>query len=269
MQPSESLLKKHQRQFLDFLRHIGANSPEAVRGERIVEIGFKNGLFLQQCHAAGMQAIGTEVNSDYLTAVRNDRQLDGIEFILAGDDGTLDIADGSTDYVVSFQVLEHVADLEGLIAQCVRILKPGGMMIHACPNYQSFYEGHYGVIWWPFLTKRSGAWYLRMLRCYSPYYQSLSLVKPSTLRHLEKQWAGQLTTISRGKAEFMASFCPEQIARIGQPLLRRVFTALWHLRAISKPMLWIIAQLGWYYPLIWIARKRCESEHAPSPARLE
>lgn len=42
------------------------------------------------------------------------------------------------DAVVSFQVLEHVADPAGFISGCVKCLKPGGRLIIAVPAHDSF-----------------------------------------------------------------------------------------------------------------------------------
>lgn len=42
------------------------------------------------------------------------------------------------DAVVSFQVLEHVADPAGFIRACVKCLKPGGRLIFAVPAHDSF-----------------------------------------------------------------------------------------------------------------------------------
>jgi SAM-dependent methyltransferase len=39
------------------------------------------------------------------------------------------LEDGAADVVVSSQVLEHVVDVEGYLAECRRLLKPGGMLL--------------------------------------------------------------------------------------------------------------------------------------------
>ena len=41
----------------------------------------------------------------------------------------LPLADGSMDGVVSFQVLEHVWDLDWYLGECRRLLKPGGWLL--------------------------------------------------------------------------------------------------------------------------------------------
>lgn len=43
-------------------------------------------------------------------------------------------ADGQFDFVVSFQVIEHIEDHEGYIREIVRMLKPGGKAIISTPN---------------------------------------------------------------------------------------------------------------------------------------
>lgn len=44
------------------------------------------------------------------------------------------IDDGSMDYVITFQVVEHIKDDFGFIAEIHRILKPGGKLIISTPN---------------------------------------------------------------------------------------------------------------------------------------
>lgn len=44
------------------------------------------------------------------------------------------IASGSMDYVISFQVIEHIKDDFGLIAEIERVLRPGGKLIISTPN---------------------------------------------------------------------------------------------------------------------------------------
>jgi SAM-dependent methyltransferase len=44
-------------------------------------------------------------------------------------DGTVPLADGSVDAVLSTQVLEHVTDPGLYLAECVRVLRPGGRLL--------------------------------------------------------------------------------------------------------------------------------------------
>jgi SAM-dependent methyltransferase len=50
------------------------------------------------------------------------------DITIAGD-GTVPVADGSFDAVLSTQVLEHVADPAVYLAECLRVLRPGGRLL--------------------------------------------------------------------------------------------------------------------------------------------
>lgn len=49
--------------------------------------------------------------------------------------------EGAYDVVCSFQVLEHVYDVHSYLDACARLLKPGGTLIVAVPNNDSFIQG--------------------------------------------------------------------------------------------------------------------------------
>ena len=42
------------------------------------------------------------------------------------------------DVVCSFQVLEHVSDIQGFLAGCLRALKTGGLLIICVPSFDSY-----------------------------------------------------------------------------------------------------------------------------------
>jgi SAM-dependent methyltransferase len=59
--------------------------------------------------------------------------------------GLLDAPDGSFDVVVSFQVLEHVRDLDTYFAEARRVLRPGGRLLlstHGSWFYHPYPEDH-------------------------------------------------------------------------------------------------------------------------------
>jgi SAM-dependent methyltransferase len=74
----------------------------------------------------------------------------------------LPFADATFDLVVLDQVIEHVNDQSRVLAEAFRVLKPGGAMYVACPNYLRFYEPHYKIWFFPLLPKLLGALYLRL-----------------------------------------------------------------------------------------------------------
>ena len=53
----------------------------------------------------------------------------------------LPMADASVDVVVNFQVVEHLWDQPQFIAECFRVLRPGGLLLISTPNRITFTPG--------------------------------------------------------------------------------------------------------------------------------
>jgi SAM-dependent methyltransferase len=66
--------------------------------------------------------------------------------------GRLDFPDAYFDLVTNNQVLEHVADLDQVLDEIDRVLKPGGKVLSLFPSRDVWREGHSGI---PFLHRFS------------------------------------------------------------------------------------------------------------------
>ena len=53
----------------------------------------------------------------------------------------LPLADGAVDVVVNFQVIEHLWDQAQFVAECHRVLRPGGVLLMSTPNRITFSPG--------------------------------------------------------------------------------------------------------------------------------
>lgn len=53
----------------------------------------------------------------------------------------LPLADGAVDVVVSLQVIEHVWNHPQFVAECLRVLRPGGQLVLSTPNRLTFSPG--------------------------------------------------------------------------------------------------------------------------------
>ena len=243
-----------KEQFDVFLAECGI-SRDDCRGASLLELGFGNCLFLNECTKAGMNVTGLEVRPHTFEKARG--SFPGLDLLLY-DGGKIPLSDNSFDYAVSFQVLEHTVSPGDFLNECLRVLKPGGVMYHKFPNYKSFYEGHYKILWLPFLTKSAGRLYLKMFGKYTPYYESLSLTKPSTIKEFGEKHLGSIELITDGTKEFDRGFTPAQAAKIKNGFLRRIVSFAVNSKLLRNLICTTLIKTGMYYPLMIIARKRAK-----------
>lgn len=58
-----------------------------------------------------------------------------------GNLAALPLADASLDVVVNFQVIEHLWDQPQFVGECLRVLRPGGVLLMSTPNRITFSPG--------------------------------------------------------------------------------------------------------------------------------
>ena len=102
---------------------------------KVLEVGCGRGAFLTRLgHEKGCQAKGLELNQRGVAAAR------AAGLSVAGTDVREYAAQhtGEFDAACAFQVLEHVPDVSGFLTALVRLVRPGGRLILAVPNHDSF-----------------------------------------------------------------------------------------------------------------------------------
>jgi len=132
----------------------------------ILDLGSGVGNFVVSCRHQGLRAFGVELdrigqNSAVTALGIASRRLDSTPFAAAVGE-QLPFADSTFDLVVMDQVIEHVADQKRVLVEALRVLKPGGALYVACPNYLRFYEPHYKISFLPLMPKFLGSVYLRL-----------------------------------------------------------------------------------------------------------
>lgn len=117
----EQLLPIRQLELDAALRHIPA-------GSVVLEIGAGNGWQASRLRERGHDVVALDVGPR--------RPEHGEHFDVQLYDGVhLPLADSSVDVIFSSNVLEHVEDLPGLLADCRRVLRPGGHAVHIVPSH--------------------------------------------------------------------------------------------------------------------------------------
>lgn len=122
--------RRHEAAYLDLLGHCAdAVVLEAGCGE-----GY--GARLIARHAARVVAL----DYDGFTATHAGRAYPELA-VLRGNLASLPLRTGSVDVVANLQVIEHLWDQEGFVAECVRVLRPGGRLLMTTPNRLTFSPG--------------------------------------------------------------------------------------------------------------------------------
>jgi ubiquinone/menaquinone biosynthesis C-methylase UbiE len=99
---------------------------------RVIDVGCGAGWFSGALAAAGCSVVGVDVAEE---AVRRARARHGdLEFVVAGGE-QLPFADGSFDAAWLGEVLEHVQDGPGLLAEVARVVGPGGRLMLSTPDH--------------------------------------------------------------------------------------------------------------------------------------
>lgn len=75
----------------------------------------------------------------------------------------LPFPDATFDIVYSTNVLEHTIDPAQVLREAVRVLKPGGTLQIVCPNYLSYFDGHYAAFHPPIFCNAFFRWWIRWI----------------------------------------------------------------------------------------------------------
>lgn len=136
---SERILPGRQisvRQHLLYLRHEFAYNyvaRELSRAERLIEVGCGAGYGAARLCAHAAQFVGLDVDSEVIAHAKAANVSTTAEFRVY-DGVQIPFEDASFDIAVSFQVVEHVPDDVGYIAEIARVLAPGGRLYLTTPN---------------------------------------------------------------------------------------------------------------------------------------
>jgi len=99
--------------------------PRASRpGSLLLDLACGAGLLAPFVTGKGYRHVGVDLSPTALPQARRH----GVD-VVRGDVRHLPFADGAADVVVAGEVLEHVPDLPGTLAEACRVLRPGGALV--------------------------------------------------------------------------------------------------------------------------------------------
>lgn len=85
------------------------------------------------------------------------------ERIIGATGESLPFKDNHFDIVYSSNVLEHTADPMQVLREAVRVVRPGGIVQLVCPNYLSYFDGHYAAFHPPIFSNRFFCWWMKTI----------------------------------------------------------------------------------------------------------
>lgn len=118
------------------------NSFSASKEKSLLDIGCGTGDFIKVAQKKGWQVLGIEPN-ERARALANQKTNNCV----LDTDGLLGLKPQSFDAITLWHVLEHLPDFKEQIAICKKLLKPGGRLVVAVPNFKSYDAKHYGKFW--------------------------------------------------------------------------------------------------------------------------
>lgn len=104
-------------------------------GKRTLDVGCGGGLLAESFASAGAQVTGIDLSRASLDAALRHSKSSGLVIDYVNSVGeSLPFLDSSFDLVVSSDFLEHASNLDSVIRECARLLKPSGLFLYETIN---------------------------------------------------------------------------------------------------------------------------------------
>lgn len=115
------------------------------RHGRMLDVGCGRGLRLLSFRRLGLDVHGMDLIPEPVEYVKNELGIPALCTDMAGLPKAF--GPGTFDLVTAFQVIEHVPDVDEMIASCFALLKPGGWVVIATPMVDSLQSRMFGAHW--------------------------------------------------------------------------------------------------------------------------
>lgn len=113
-------------------------------GDRVLDLGCGAGRHAFECYRRGAQVVALDRNGEEIREVAKwfaamkeagEALAGATATAMEGDALNLPFPDESFDVVIISEVMEHIPDDKGVLAEMVRVLKPGGRIAITVPRY--------------------------------------------------------------------------------------------------------------------------------------
>ncbi len=128
-------------------RHLVAYryAAELARGRRVLDAGCGEGFLTQTLGDTAQSVLGVDYHAGAVATAARNCSRPNVDFVVADLANAAAIRD-RFDLVISFQVIEHIADDRSMVERLHGLLAPGGVLVMTTPNLlQSFSENPFHV----------------------------------------------------------------------------------------------------------------------------
>ena len=127
------LIQQRLEVYLPFVQPVCAAYPEAL----VLDLGCGRGEWLELLQKNGIAAMGVDLDTGMLAACQQINLKVQCQDAL---ESLKQLQDGSASVVSAFHLVEHLPfdRVKDLVAECHRVLKPGGLLIMETPNPENF-----------------------------------------------------------------------------------------------------------------------------------
>jgi 2-polyprenyl-3-methyl-5-hydroxy-6-metoxy-1,4-benzoquinol methylase len=225
---SERVIEEHyvrsRDSYLIYLMHVATYRFAApyLIGKTVLDLGCGTGYGSALLAGDCASVTGVDISAEAIGYARAKYAAPGLAYdtIDKIEHGSrLRFADASFDAVISFQVIEHVADVPSYLLEVKRLLKPGGVFIVATPDRATR------------LLPLQRPWNLYHLKEYShtqfealftPYFANVEVLHMSGTRRVIDIELKRTRLVKWLTLPFTFPFAPEWLRSAGLALMKRV-----------------------------------------------
>jgi len=134
-----------------YFEHVLQDQEHDVNGKTLLDVGCGGGILAEAFADLGFAVTGIDPSASSVATAQQHADQRGLSIrYQVGSGEQLPIADNSFDYVSCCDVLEHVRDVDAVLSEISRVLKPGGIFFYDTINRTG--------LSWLFLIKIAQDW---------------------------------------------------------------------------------------------------------------
>ena len=141
-------------------------------GDKVLDIGCGIGNFLTRASEKSDHVYGLELNEDAVRICENK----GLRVYNQLIEDHASTHESFYDFVVIFQVLEHITDVDLFVNASLKVLKPGGKILIGVPNNEPYFGGYDKFCTLNLPPHHMGLWSIKVFKKFSKLF-NLTILK--------------------------------------------------------------------------------------------